>query len=119
MERAIEQKLIQDSRRLLLEDMPFYQVAKVVCVSETTLRKLYHKYLGMSPRAYITRVKLRKVYTLLRTTDDSITKLAELVGYSNASKMSASFRKLYGISPSECRKVEKENRFGVDKSHTP
>ncbi|MFI3312777.1 MAG: helix-turn-helix transcriptional regulator [Eubacteriales bacterium] len=114
MERPIEHKLIQDSRRLLLKDIPFYQVCKMVCVSETTLRKLYHKYLGMSPRTYISRVKLRKVHSMLRTSDLSITALAELVGYSNASKMSVAFRKIYGMSPSEWRKIGKGNRFGVD-----
>lgn len=114
MEIYLEKELVQKSRRLLLADVPFYQAAKAVCVSETTLRKLYHKYLGMSPRAYITRIKLRRVHTMLRTTDYSITRLAEMVGYTNTSKMSIAFRKMYGICPFECRKMWKENRFGVD-----
>ncbi len=97
-----------------MADMPFYQTAKTVGVSETTLRKLFHQHLRMAPMTYITSIKLAKARSMLCTTNHSITTLAEMVGYANASKMSIAFRKQYGYSPSQCRKMWKENRFGVD-----
>ncbi len=108
MDQQLELQLVRLGIDYAWKGLPFYQVAKSACVSETTLRKLYHKYLGMSPQKYINKIKLHRVHTMLRTTDYTITQLGEIVGYTNISKLSSAFRKEYGISPSACRNMAKK-----------
>ncbi len=98
--------LINVSRRLLLEgSLSEKQIAKIIHVSETTLRELYNKNFGMPPKRYIRRVKMKKAQTLLRITDKSVSEIANCVGYVNTSKFSAVFKAHFGITPSHYRKI--------------
>ncbi len=97
---------INVSRRLLLETMlTEKQIAKMLYVSETTLRGLYIKNFEMPPRRYIRYVKMCKARTLLRTTDKTISEIAYDIGYINTSKFAETFRIIYGETPSKYRKV--------------
>ncbi len=105
-------KIINVSRRLLLESkMTEKQIAKILYISETSLRQLYKRKFGMPPKRYIRQVKLCKARTLLRTTNMSISEIAYCVDYINTSKFAEAFGKKYGEPPSKYRK---NCRFGVD-----
>ncbi len=105
--------LINVSRRLLLETMlTEKQIAKVLYISETTLRQLYIQNFKMPPKRYIRSVKLYKARTLLRISDKTISEIAYHIGYINTSKFSEAFRNMYGESPSHYRK---NCGFGVEK----
>ncbi len=106
-------KIINQSRRLLLEStMTEQQIVEKLFVSETTLRQLYVRYLGISPKKYIRKVKLKKAKTKLRITNSLICEIASEIGYTNMSKFSNAFKSVYGITPSNYRK---KCRFGVEK----
>ncbi len=97
--------LLNVSRRLLLDTFNTeQQIAKMLFVSETTLRQLYIAKFGMPPKRYIRHVKLSKARTLLRITDKTVTEIAHIIGYINTSKFTEAFRKLYGETPSSYRK---------------
>ncbi len=102
-----EQKsLLNISRRLLLDTaLTEKQIAKILFISESNFRGLYNKYLGMPPRTYIKLVKMKKAQTWLRISDRSITEIAFLIGYTNTSKFSYAFKKIYGVTPSKYRKM--------------
>ncbi len=103
--RDEKQFTLNVSRRLLLETtLTEKQIAKVLYVSESTLRQLYIKKFGMPPKRYIRYVKLCKARTLLRITDKTISEIAYSIGYINTSKFAEAFRNKYGKSPSEYRK---------------
>ncbi len=97
--------ILINSRILLLEtNMSEEEIAKEVFVSASNLRLIYKKYFGIPPKKYITKVKMKKAQTLLRTTKISISELATSLGYVNKSKFSERFKKTYNISPSAYRK---------------
>ncbi len=107
--------VINVSRRLLLGTMHTEkQIAKMLYISETTLRQLYIKNFGMPPKRYIRQIKLYKARTLLRVTNKSISEIAYSIGYINTSKFSAAFRELYGETPSKYREI---CGFGVEKNN--
>ncbi len=100
------------SRRLLLETMlTEKQIAKMLYISETTLRQLYIENFDIPPKRYIRHVKLYKAKTLLRTTNKTISEIAYTIGYINTSKFAKAFSNIYGETPSEYRK---NCGFGVE-----
>lgn len=78
----------------------------ILNISPSTLRNLFHKHHGLSPRDYVIRKKMNKVKFLLCSTDMNITDICSFVGYDNFSKMSAMFKKMYGMTPSQYRQKE-------------
>ena len=58
---------------------------------------------GETPRAYLTRRRIERAKTLLRTANLSVTEICFLVGFSSVGSFSSRFRRLVGRSPSEYR----------------
>ena len=58
---------------------------------------------GETPRAYLTRRRIERAKTLLRTANLSVTEICFLVGFSSLGSFSVRFRELVGRSPSEYR----------------
>jgi AraC-like DNA-binding protein len=67
---------------------------------------------GETPRAYLTRRRIERAKTLLRSANLSVTEICFLVGFSSLGSFSARFRALVGRSPSEYR-GESVARTGV------
>jgi AraC-like DNA-binding protein len=61
---------------------------------------------GETPRAYLTRRRIERAKTLLRTANLSVTEICFLVGFASLGSFSARFRDLVGQSPSEYRDDE-------------
>ena len=60
---------------------------------------------GETPRAYLTRRRIERAKTLLRTANLSVTEICFLVGFSSLGSFSSRFRELVGQSPTEYRDV--------------
>src|SRR5438552_25511 len=58
---------------------------------------------GETPRAYLTRRRIERAKTLLRTANLSVTEICFLVGFASLGSFSARFRKLVGRSPTDYR----------------
>jgi AraC-like DNA-binding protein len=58
---------------------------------------------GETPRAYLTRRRIERAKTLLRTANLSVTEICFLVGFASLGSFSSRFRQLVGRSPSEYR----------------
>ncbi len=58
---------------------------------------------GETPRTYLTRRRIERAKTLLRTANLSVTEICFLVGFASLGSFSARFRELVGQSPSEYR----------------
>jgi AraC-like DNA-binding protein len=58
---------------------------------------------GETPRAYLTRRRIERAKTLLRSANLSVTEICFLVGFSSLGSFSARFRQLVGRSPSGYR----------------
>ena len=67
---------------------------------------------GETPRSYLTRRRIERAKTLLRTANLSVTEICVLVGFSSLGSFSTRFRELVGMSPSQYR-VDAVARTGI------
>ncbi|UWP61046.1 AraC family transcriptional regulator [Ruminococcus gauvreauii] len=74
--------------------------------------RLFTKEMGVSPIAYRTRQRIGIAQTLLTDTDNSISEIANMVGYNYLSRFTHQFVNIIGISPREYR----ETRVQMNKS---
>jgi AraC-like DNA-binding protein len=79
------------------------QVAEHLNMTERTLARHLEKK-GLSWRKLLSEVRLKKAEQLLNSSDYSIQKITDEVGFSSVSSLSHAFSKDKGMSPSEYRK---------------
>lgn len=78
-------------------------LAKLAGVSVMQLERDFIRLIGMSPRRYLTRVRMEAAVELLERSNDPILKVADACGYSDQSAFTRRFRAAVGMSPSEYR----------------
>ena len=72
-----------------------------------TMKQCY----GITPTAWINRIRLEKVCTLLKTTREPILEIMLRCGFNNVSYFNLLFKKKYGLSPMKYRNL---NRVVID-----
>lgn len=82
-------------------------LAKVIGVSVTRLKILFHNTQGMSVHQYVIRRRVETARTLLSTTKMSAGEIAISTGFSHQSHMASTMRRLLGRTPSEVIRQEK------------
>ena len=65
----------------------------------------FRKVYGVPIYTFLQNVRLQKAEEDLRKTRKNIADLAEEAGYSNPSKFCALFKKTYGVTPTEYRRL--------------
>ncbi len=80
------------------------ELARAVGVSERTLSRRLADSTGMSPRAFVQRIRIRRAAHLLRHSSLAVEDIAAAVGHRDASQLRRVFRRLIGSSPSEYRR---------------
>lgn len=78
-------------------------VAEAVYLNPEYLSRLFRKEKGVKLSDYILQEKMNIAKLMLETTDFSVSIIASKVGYSNFSHFAQSFKRLFGVSPSEIR----------------
>ncbi len=79
-------------------------LAELCHISVATLRRLFIKHTGYSPKTYITRSRMAYAEYLLRKSDLSVLQISEYVGYGEISGFNRTFKAFFGISPLAYRK---------------
>lgn len=86
-----------------MESMHLDHIAEVVGTSAKYFSRYFRKTFGVNYIEYLNKVRLSHAKELLKDTHLSIAEIGEKTGYLNTSTFSATFRKYFGISPSEYR----------------
>lgn len=71
--------------------------------SPAQFRRIFHKWIGISPRDYLKRRRMETARHLLETTDLALPAIAIHVGFHDASHFSELFKATYGVLPSHYR----------------
>jgi AraC-like DNA-binding protein len=80
------------------------RLCKTLGMCERNLELYFHEALGVSPKAWFQNLSLHHARTMLRrnaTGKGSVTKVALACGFEHFGRFSATYRKLFGESPSE------------------
>lgn len=79
------------------------ELARMVGVNEFKLKNGFRELYGHTVYAYIQKQRMAAAKVLLENRDLSITQIAGMVGYVNASHFAEAFRKQHHINPSDLR----------------
>lgn len=72
--------------------------------SPTHFRRVFHEIMGTSPLDYINNTRISKSCNLLRSTEESILDISEMVGFHSVSSYNRYFNKIMQMSPRDYRK---------------
>lgn len=84
------------------------EVADTLSISDRYLYNLFVRYEGISPKQYLSDIKIKRACRLLKTTNQTISEVALSVGYSDIFAFSKFFSTKNGMSPTEYRKNKRE-----------
>lgn len=87
-----------------LEDINLKQISENLNINLYYMSHLFKESTGYSPMQYVIRRRIGEAQSLLITTDESVTKIANTVGYNNSNHFHAAFQKLVGMTPGKYRK---------------
>lgn len=99
----VVEKFEKWARRHLADRFALADAARAVAVSERTLARRLHGVLGKSPLAYVQDLRVERALHLLQTSDDSIERIAEQVGYGDGVTLRTLLRRKTGHGVRELR----------------
>ena len=94
IERALRIIHIRNQDNLRVRD-----IATEVSFSAQHFRVLFKRYVGVSPKKYLTTLKIQRSKCLLLHKEYSVTDVAFHLGFSSPQQFSKAFRKTIGLSP--------------------
>lgn len=90
------------------EPLTVPQLAALMFLSPSRFSALFSREVGMSPAAYIRRLRLERAQALLRSTSLSTTTIAHQVGFRDSAQLSRAFHAIFHLTPSAYRARFKE-----------
>ena len=85
-------------------DITISDVASRTGIGERYLRKLFSRYLNLSPLDYLNQIRINKAIELLRNTEMSVKEVCFACGFQSPQYFSRIFKRQMGISPREVTK---------------
>ncbi len=96
---------IQKAERYILEhyqqDISIQHIAHHLSIGPSYLFRLFHDCLQTTPIRYLTQTRMKKAEYLMKTTELTIGEIAMGVGYVDPFYFSKTFKRVYGVSPSQ------------------
>ena len=92
-------------------DFPTYTVndlCSLLSYSRMQLNRIFKSQFNTSPHNYLIKMKFTYARSLLSSTDMGIREIAFSVGYSSVSQFHTAFKKMFGITPKEFRKLHQK-----------
>ncbi len=100
-QREAVRKMQDYIREHIQEDITIEDLAKVSAFSTWYARRLFQKYLNMSPAVYIRRLKLSKSALKLRDEKVTVLDVAMDLGFGSVDGYQRAFRREFGCNPKE------------------
>ena len=92
---------------LRMEDM-----ADEVNLSRTAFYSKMRSIVGMPPVEFVRHIRLQRAELLVAKSKDSFSQIAYAVGFADPKYFSKCFRKATGMTPSEYRRLKKQENAG-------
>ena len=102
--------LLREERRFLhavasglLKNITIDDMADACCLSVSTFKRRFRMRYSASPHKWLLSQRLKIAHTLILTTTMSVSSLAAICGFRNASHFIAQFRRRYSTTPMQLR----------------
>lgn len=79
------------------------ELASIAGMSRSTFAERFKSYVGQTPIGYVARWRMQVAAARLLTTADSVSSIADSVGFLSDAAFGATFRRLYGVPPGQYR----------------
>lgn len=90
-------------RRNLSANLSMQDVAETANLKEVQFRRLFHQACGISPAAWLHRLRLMHALRLLTRRSDPLSQIAQESGFNSLTYFCSSFRKFFHITPEQYR----------------
>jgi len=87
-----------------MEQLRVEELADIYHFSETHFRRVFSEHMQMSPLEYINLVRIKAACEYLKSTDKSMTEIAQLCGFTTNSTFNRNFGRIMGMTPGQWRK---------------
>jgi two-component system response regulator YesN len=98
-------KLLKHIEAHFTQDLHLKQLSDDYFINFTYCSELFQKYIGMSYKEYVTKLRMDKAIALLEGSSESIQLVSEKSGYNNYYYFLKSFKDYFGISPGKYRQL--------------
>lgn len=85
------------------EDISLTKVAESLYISSNYLSRIFKQETGESFIEYVVGVKMYEAKKLLENSTKKIYEIADLLNYKDVNYFTKTFKRFYGVTPSECR----------------
>ena len=119
------QKLIEQIKTIIIQEVHHTQEQPKYNYSHLISEKLQHQYSylsnlfseveGITIEHYIMQQKIEKVKELLIYDELNLSQIAFDMGYSSVAHLSAQFKKITGLTPSQFKRLRHKDRTPLDK----
>ena len=96
-------KMLEHLRKHAAAPVRVAELARRFRVSESTARRLFRDGIGLSPKEFLTELRLNLARTRLIDSDDTVGTIAAECGFPSAAALYELFAQRYGQTPSEWR----------------
>jgi len=93
--------------RLGEPDLAVADLAQRICLSEVQFRKVFKRITGTNPVCFLQRRRIERACVLLRTTDQTVERIAECCGFSDPPFFHRVFKTWTSMTPSQYRRGRK------------
>lgn len=100
-------------RRRFTGPVDFGEIAREISLSPSRLRHLFYDVMGISMSEYLQRLRISHARSLVEVTELPMDFIAGKCGISDQARMAFLFRKYYAMSPSSCRRAERNSRSSI------
>jgi len=104
-----QRRIAEEARKIILSDPGIHvtaeEMAERLHCTAPALKKYFRKVHGVPMYTFLQRVRLERAEESLRSSKKSIAEIAEEAGYANQSKFCSLFKRKYGVTPSEYRRL--------------
>lgn len=102
------EKAVEYIEKYIYKKVTVNDLAEYIGIDRSYLANCFKKMLGVSPKEYIVDAKVKKAIEYLLTSPNSISDIANSVGYEDLYLFSNLFRSKTGMSPRNYRKLHKK-----------
>ncbi|MGO4936197.1 AraC family transcriptional regulator [Fundicoccus sp. Sow4_H7] len=95
------------------KDIRINELAETMALNRSYLTRIFKEEYDISPKNYLTQVRMEKAKQLLVDTDWLITKISQTVGYNDVLAFSSSFKTYTDVSPTEYRETYEQYHHSI------
>lgn len=103
LERGYFEAAVGLMKRNHYRSISMESIAKQINISEKHLCRLFKEKCGLSPKQYMTKIRMDAAKKMLLESDLRVKEIAEIEGYSSQGAFSQAFSLYFGMSPTEMK----------------